>query len=625
MVSNNSMGSYRTITHGDRHEMTVPGEGLLQLADWLSDGLCVFDDQGCITYANQTFLRLLHAKQGDLISKSIIEFVFESDRVVAQKLFEDSDTHSGCEQTQIRLRTMHGTVISCYVCPVRLRQHEGKFHGLAAVFRPIVTPKEATEAQALATAIVDATDDAIVTKSLDGIIRSWNRGAENLFGYTAKEAIGKSILMLLPDDRKDEEAEILSIVRSGKVVDHFETIRRRKDGSLIDVSLTISPLFDETGAIIGASKVARDITEQRRKAELRSHLASIVESSDDAIVSKTREGIIESWNRGAERIFGYTAEEAIGKPILLIVPQDRKYEEADILARICRGERIEHFETVRQRKDGSYVDVSVTISPILTAHGQVVGASKVARDISEQKRSNERMQLSLEKLVKERTLQLERANKELEGFTYSVSHDLRGPLRSIVSSCMILREDFGPQLPAEAQEELQKQAKAAKRMADLIDDLLKLSRLGRQELTKSNLDLTGIAEEISSDIKSAGSHCEISIAKGMRAYGDPPTIKLLLSNLIENACKFSNQVGPVEIGQEDSTFFVKDRGIGFDQQYAEKLFLPFERLVLDRDYPGTGIGLANVKRIVERHGGKVWAESEGLGKGAIFHFSLPAA
>ncbi len=163
-------------------------------------------------------------------------------------------------------------------------------------------------------------------------------------------------------------------------------------------------------------------------------------------------------------------------------------------------------------------------------------------------------------------------------------------------------------------------------MADLIDDLLKLSRLGRQELKKTSLDITAMAKEVAADITNAGSKCEIRIAEGLRAYGDVPTIKLVLVNLMENACKFSNHIGPVEVGQgSDGVFFVRDSGIGFDQQYADKMFMPFERLVLDREYPGTGIGLANVKRIVERHGGEVWAQSAGLGQGATFYFRLPTS
>jgi PAS domain S-box-containing protein len=355
----------------------------------------------------------------------------------------------------------------------------------------------------------------------------------------------------------------------------------------------------------------------------RSHLASIIESSDDAIVSKTLEGVIKSWNRGAERIFGYTAGEVIGQPILILIPEDRRYEETEILSRIVQGDRIDHFETVRQRKDGSFVQVSVTVSPVRNAAGQIVGASKVARDITDQKVAAETIRSEMERLVGERTAQLERANKELEGFTYSVSHDLRGPLRSIVASCMILREDFGPNLPTEAQAELDKQSRAAKKMADLIDDLLKLSRLGRQELKKTTLDITAIAKDLANDVHPGERTCEFDIQPGMTAYGDSPTIRLAIGNLIENACKFSDKGERIQIGFENGAFFVKDHGIGFDQQYAEKIFMPFERLVLERDYPGTGIGLANVKRIIDRHDGKVWAESAGQGKGATFYFSLP--
>jgi len=578
---------------------------------------------GCVTYANAALCRMLRLQKSEVVGRPAFEFIFGEDEKIAEKIF--GDLKSGrAENVDFRLRASDGTAVytHCNCSPVFDEKH--RVVGAVTVVKRVISSEEAAETRSLAAAIVDSTDDAIVTKSLDGTIRSWNKGAEKIFGYTSREAIGKPILLLFPKDRYPEESEIISMIRSGKLIDHYETVRVRKDGRLIDVSVTISPLFDANGGVVGATKVARDITEQKRKAELRSHLASIIESSDDAIISKTREGIIESWNRGAEKIFGYTAQEAIGKPILMIVPPDRKYEEADILARICRGERIDHFETVRVRKDGSLIDVSVTISPIVNAEGKVVGASKVARDISEQKRAHDHMHEALEKLVKERTAQLEKANKELEGFTYSISHDLRAPLRSIVSSCMILEEDFGPNLPHEAQEELKKQAKAAKRMADLIDDLLKLSRLGRQELKKTDLDITAMAKEIANDIQHAGSSCEFEIAEGMTAYGDVPTIKLVLANLMENACKFSGHKGVIEVQESEGTFSVSDNGIGFDQQYEEKMFMPFERLVLDREYPGTGIGLANVKRIIERHGGHVWATSPGVGKGAVFSFDLPS-
>ena len=232
-----------------------------------------------------------------------------------------------------------------------------------------------------------------MSKDLDGIIKTWNPGAERLFGYTAEEVIGKPITLLIPIDRHDEEPDILSRIQRGECIDHYETVRRRKDGSLIEISVTVSPIKNAEGRIIGASKIARDITERRRTEQLTRRLASIVDSSDDAIVSKDLDGIIKTWNPGAERLFGYTAEEVIGKPITLLIPIDRHDEEPDILSRIQRGERIDHYETVRRRKDGSLVEISLTVSPIKNAEGTVVGASKTARDITERRRAQEQQNL----------------------------------------------------------------------------------------------------------------------------------------------------------------------------------------------------------------------------------------
>ena len=267
----------------------------------------------------------------------------------------------------------------------------------------------ADELAAWLAAVVDSSDDAIVTKTLDGTIRSWNRGAERIFGYTADEAIGRSIFLIIPEDCVEEEKDVLARVQQGERIDHFETVRLRKDGRRIPISLTVSPLRNEAGAIIGASKVARDISPRVQRDELRARLAAIVESSDDAIVSKTLDGVITSWNQGAERLFGYTAAEAIGRPIFLIIPADRTEEEHDVLARLRRGERIDHFETVRQAKDGRRIPVSLTVSPIRDQRGRIIGASKVARDISERVRLHEVLQRAhdeLEAIVQERTAQL---------------------------------------------------------------------------------------------------------------------------------------------------------------------------------------------------------------------------
>jgi PAS domain S-box-containing protein len=190
--------------------------------------------------------------------------------------------------------------------------------------------------------VVESSDDAIISKDLNGIITSWNRAAEAMFGYTADEAIGQSIRMIIPPDRQSEEDTILHNIRSGRPVTHFETLRQRKDGSLIPISLTVSPVRDEHGAIIGASKIARDISDRKQGELAMRRLAAVVTSSDDAIVTKTLEGIITSWNPGAERIFGYTEADAIGKSIRMLIPDELQGEEDVVLARIRSGQTIDH-------------------------------------------------------------------------------------------------------------------------------------------------------------------------------------------------------------------------------------------------------------------------------------------
>ena len=234
--------------------------------------------------------------------------------------------------------------------------------------------------------VVESSDDAIVSKDLDGIITSWNRAAELMFGYTAAEAVGRSIRMIIPADRQTEEDVVLTRIRAGEPVSHFETVRQRKDGSLLPISLTVSPIRDDAGRVVGASKIARDISDRKRAAAAASRLAAVIESSDDAIVTKNLDGIIASWNPAAERMFGYTEAEAIGRSIRILIPDDLQSEEDTVLAKIRAGEAIDHYETTRRRKDGSLVSISLSVSPIRDATGAVVGASKIARDITERMR-----------------------------------------------------------------------------------------------------------------------------------------------------------------------------------------------------------------------------------------------
>jgi PAS domain S-box-containing protein len=251
------------------------------------------------------------------------------------------------------------------------------------------------EATSLLAAIVVSSSDGIVSKTLDGTITSWNLAAFRLLGYSAPEMIGRSIRILIPADRYDEEDRILSRIAAGERVDNYETVRLCKDGRAIEVSVTISPIRDQRGTIIGASKIIRDITEKKRSENAEALLAAIVTSSSDPILSKTLDGTVTSWNTAAEGLFGYSDLEIIGQSIRTLVPADRQDEEDRILSRIAAGERVESFETVRLCKDGRMIEVSVTISPVRNQSGTIIGASKIIRDITEKKRAAQQIHLLL--------------------------------------------------------------------------------------------------------------------------------------------------------------------------------------------------------------------------------------
>lgn len=235
-------------------------------------------------------------------------------------------------------------------------------------------------------AIVASSDDAIISESLDGEIESWNRGAEQIFGYKAREMIGQTLDPLIPPDRKYEETEIIALIRLGEKVEHFETVRRHKDGRLINISVTVSPIFDANNKVIAASKIARDITTRKKDEQELQKFRALVAYSEDAIISESLDGNIQSWNHGAEQILGYSANEAINHSFDMLITQEQQLEETEIRARIRRRERVEHFETVRRHKDGRLIEISTTISPILNDKGEVIGTSAIARDISNRKK-----------------------------------------------------------------------------------------------------------------------------------------------------------------------------------------------------------------------------------------------
>ena len=537
--------------------------------------------------------------------------------------------------------------------------------------KEITERKQAEEALRLTNtynrSLIEASLDPLVTIGPDGKITDVNAATEKITGHSSKELIGTDFTDYFSDPEK-AKAGYQKAFKDGFVHDYALEIRH-KNGHLTPVLYNASVYRDEAGQVIGVFAAARDITERRRaEEELRKHrehleelveertaqlrkaneqlqqeimerkraeesqaqLAAIVESSDDAIIGKTLDGIIFSWNSGAEKLYGYSSEEMKNRPISTLLPPNRPDEMPTILARIKRGENIKHYETIRIRKDGSIIYVSLTTSPIKDGAGNIIGASTIARDVTERKRAEEEIK-KLDQELKYQILQLEAANKELEAFSYSVSHDLRAPLRAIDGFSRILLEDYIENLDEEGKRILGVIRSNTQKMGQLIDDLLVFSRLGRQEMRTSDIDMGGLAKAVSEELKLAVPERKLkfTIKPLIPTQGDQAMIRQVFINLLSNAVKFTRpeeraliEVDGRSEGNEN-VYTVKDNGVGFDMQYVNKLFGVFQRLHSSEEFEGTGVGLAIVQRIIHRHGGRVWAEGK-VGEGAIFYFSLPA-
>ncbi len=350
---------------------------------------------------------------------------------------------------------------------------------------------------------------------------------------------------------------------------------------------------------------------------------------DYAIFMLDPEGRVMSWNEGAERIKGYKPEEVVGRHFSIFytpsdLADDRPRKELVVATREGRFED----EGWRVRKDGSRFWANVVITVLKDNTGRVCGFGKVTRDLSERKRVEDGIRRLNEELA-HRTAELEATNKELEAFAYSVSHDLRAPLRAIDGFSQILLEDYMESLDADGQENLQRVRAATQRMGELIDGLLSLARLTRREMQRETVDLSALANSVAQSLRQSdpARKVDFAIAEGMTTHGDRHLWEVALQNLLENAWKFTgNQPhAQIEFGKREEngkdTFFVRDNGAGFDMAYAGKLFGAFQRLHTRGEFEGHGIGLATVQRIVHRHGGRIWAEGA-VGRGATFSFTV---
>ncbi len=459
----------------------------------------------------------------------------------------------------------------------------------------------------------------------DGTILWANKAELDLLGYAAEEYIGHSLTEFHAD--ADVVSDILARLKRGEKLHEYEARLKRKDGSFRYVAINSSAYW-EGDQFVHTKCFTRDITERKLADETGQLLRAIIESSDDAIVSKDLNGIITSWNKGAERLFGYGPEEVIGKPVTILMPPERVNEEPGILEQIRKGHRIEHYETVRQRKDGTRFDVSLTVSPVKDASGKVIGVSKIARDITEKVRAKEK----LEQVVFERTAQLRDTVAELEAFSYSIAHDMRAPLRAMHSYSRLLEEDFGERLPQQGKDYVRRIAAGAERLDALIKDVLNYSRISRGEMTLERVDVEKLTREIIDsypDLRESGGTILVQ-SPIPQVIANSSALTQCISNLLSNAVKFVRPgVTPkVRVWAEKKSgavrIWIEDNGIGISEEGQKRIFHMFQRLNPAKEYEGTGIGLTIVRKAVERMAGRVGVESQ-IGAGSRFWIELKSA
>jgi PAS domain S-box-containing protein len=529
-----------------------------------------------------------------------------------------------------------GTRVNFMPYPTPLHDSNGKLVGAINMLVDITERKKAEEAlrqnsQELSEFFENASE-AIHWIGVDGTILRANQAELRMLGYSAEEYVGRNIAGFHVD--KDVIRDILKRLKRGETLESYSARMRRKDGSIRDVLINSSVYF-ENGKLVHSRCFTRDVTEELQTEKILRHFAAIIETTDDAVVSKDLNGIVTSWNRAAERLFGYKAEEVIGKSISILIPPDRFDEEPAILARLRRGEQLDHYETVRKAKDGRQIHVSLTVSPIKNAEGKITGASKIARDISDQKRAQEEIAtlLSSERSARQ---EAEIANRSKDEFLAVLSHEMRTPLTAMLGWLTILRgHRLDEETTRHAIETVERNAKA---QAQLIEDLMDISRIvgGKLNLEVRPIDVIPVIDAAVDVVRPAAEakqiHLEVHNATVVPPVSaDPARLQQVIWNLLSNAVKFTPKGGSIEISvrqvESSAEIMIRDNGIGISRDFLPLVFERFRQAesVAIRSHRGMGLGLAIVRHLIELHGGTVTAESEGEDKGSTFVVRLPLA
>ena len=482
--------------------------------------------------------------------------------------------------------------------------------------------------------LIEASLDPLFTIAPNGKITDVNNAAEKVTGLSREQLIGTDFADYFTDPGR-ARAGYEQVFREGLVQDYGLEIRRC-DGHVTPVLYSAAVYRDDAGQVIGVCATARDVTELKRAVEAvrraSAYNRSLLEASLDPLLTINPDGKITDVNKAAEKVTGLSRQQLMGTDFADYFSDPGKaragYEQ------VFREGLIKDYELEIRHRDGYVTPVLYNAAVYRDEAGEVIGVFAAARHISERKRAEEvirKLNQEIDERVRRHTAELEATNKNLEAFTYSVSHDLRSPLRHIDGFSKLLLEEYSVDLPEDARRYLSRIRDGTRRMGMMVDDLLNLTRVGRKELSMQLTGLSSLLEEAIRDLKPemAGREIEWRIGKLPFVECDPALVKQVFANLLSNALKFTRlrERAVIEVGETKqdgrAVIFVRDNGVGFSMKYVDKLFRVFQRLHRSEDFEGTGIGLATVQRIVHKHGGRVWAEGE-LNKGATFYFTLEA-
>lgn len=602
-------------------------------------GMVMVNEDGNIVLVNAEAERLFGYDRHELIGKSVDILVPPASSEGHAKLREGFLKHvTGSrlmgQGRDLSAQRKDGSQFQCEIRLNPIQTAEG-----AMVLSAIVDVTERKRIQERFQRVVEAAPSGMLMIDNSGAIILVNSEIERLFQYSRDQLIGQPVEMLIPErDRnrhRGHRKHYLQHAKKSRAMGRGRDLHAlRKDGSEFPVEIDLNPMDAEGDTTILASVV--DITERlrqetrTRQLQLQEMVASAVASSDDSIITMDLNGTITSWNKGAERMFGYEAHEVYGQSVNLLVPAELRAEE-DILARIEKGGRIENYETRRQTSTGTVIDVSLTVSPVCGPDGKIIGASKIARDITERQRARQAMEAALQE--KNRHLALK------DEFISIASHELRTPMSAIVGILSMIKEgDYG-EVSDNLDEPLTDVLNSGKRLINLVNDILSVDAIdsGRATFKLQEIDVVELATRIVRDLKPLATEKQLKLAVESRCNGtpllvrsDPVPLEQVFVNLLDNALKFTDAGSisiVIETDEENAIVRVSDTGMGISERDQSLLFEKFQQVScqLRGKPPGTGLGLYLAKAIVQNLGGDLWLESSRPGEGSEFNFCLPLA